>query len=87
LGDDEGLAEVGEVGGVFAEDGLAVEDMAIATGGPVSVGIVREAFPEGIGSVACDEALEVAGFVAEGGEKVVVAVGEAVGGGAVGGVG
>jgi hypothetical protein len=38
-------------------------------------------------AVACDEALEVAGFVEEGGEEVVVAIGEAIGGGAVGGVG
>jgi hypothetical protein len=38
-------------------------------------------------AVAGDEALEVGGFVEEGGEEVVVAVGEAVGGGAVGGVG
>ncbi len=38
-------------------------------------------------AVACDEALEVAGFVEEGGEEVVVAGGEAIGGGAVGGVG
>jgi hypothetical protein len=38
-------------------------------------------------AVAGDETLEVAGFVEEGCEEVVVAVGEAVGSGAVGGVG
>jgi hypothetical protein len=38
-------------------------------------------------AVACDEALEMSGFVEEGGEEVVVAVGEAVRSGAVGGVG
>ena len=38
-------------------------------------------------AVACDEALEVGGFVEEGGEEVVVAVGGTIGGGAVGGVG
>jgi hypothetical protein len=38
-------------------------------------------------AVAGDDALEVSGFVENGGEEVVVAVGEAVGGGAVGGVG
>jgi hypothetical protein len=32
LGDDEGLAEVAEVGGVFAKNSLTVEDLAIATG-------------------------------------------------------
>jgi hypothetical protein len=37
--------------------------------------------------VVCDDALEVAGFVEDGGEEVVVAGGEAVGGGAVGGIG
>ncbi|WP_404783516.1 hypothetical protein [Altericista sp. CCNU0014] len=38
-------------------------------------------------AVACDEALEVGGFVEEGGEEVVVAVGGTVRGSAVGGVG
>ncbi len=38
-------------------------------------------------AVAGDEALEVGGFVEEGGEEVVVTIGSAVGGGAVGGVG
>lgn len=38
-------------------------------------------------AVAGDEALEVGGFVEEGGEEVVVAVGCTVRGGAVGGVG
>ncbi|NJM75153.1 MAG: hypothetical protein HC852_04430 [Acaryochloridaceae cyanobacterium RU_4_10] len=39
LGDDEGLAEVALVGGVFAEDGVAVEDLAIASGAPVGSGV------------------------------------------------
>jgi hypothetical protein len=38
-------------------------------------------------AVAGDEALEVGGFVEEGGEEVVVVVGEAIWGGAVGSVG
>ena len=38
-------------------------------------------------AVAGDDALEVSGFVEEGGEEVVVTVGEAIGGGAVGCVG
>lgn len=40
-----------EVGGVSAEGGLAVEDLAVATGGPVGGGVVREAFLKGIAAV------------------------------------
>jgi hypothetical protein len=39
LGNDEGLAEVAEVGGVFAEDGLTVDDLAVATGIPICTGV------------------------------------------------
>lgn len=35
---DKGLGKVAEEGGVFAENGLAVEDLAIATAEPVGVG-------------------------------------------------
>lgn len=53
LGDDEGLAQVAEVGGVFAENGLTVNDLAIAASGPVGVCVDREAFPEGIAALPC----------------------------------
>jgi hypothetical protein len=53
----------------------------------LDVAVDREAFPKGIVAVAGEDALDVGGFVEEGGEEVVVAVGEAIGGGAVGGVG
>jgi hypothetical protein len=74
------------VAAVGGEDGAdAVADEGIDFAQPRSftavegldVGVVREAFPKGIVAVACDEALEVTGFVEEGGEEVVVTVGEA----------
>jgi hypothetical protein len=73
---------------VLCEDGaeaVASEDFAAVLS--LDMAVDREAFPKGIVAVAGDEALEVAGFVQDGGEEVVVAVGGAVGGGAVGGIG
>jgi hypothetical protein len=67
------------VAAVRGEDGAeAVADEGFAAVDGLEVVVVV--------AVACDEALEMAGFVEEGGEEVVVTVGEAVGGGAVGGV-
>jgi hypothetical protein len=41
-GDDEGLAEVAQEGGVFAEEGFAVGDRGAATGIPVGEGGLAE---------------------------------------------
>lgn len=69
-----------QVAAVWGEDGAeAVADEYFAAVEGLDVGVVV--------AVACDEALEVGGFVQDGGEEVVVACGKAVGGGAVGGVG
>jgi hypothetical protein len=68
---------VAAVGGEDGDGFSASEDFAAVLG--LGMGVVV--------AVACDEALEVSGFVKEGGEEVVVAVGEAIGGGAVGNVG
>jgi hypothetical protein len=68
------------VAAVGGEDGAEVvtsEDFAAADG----LDVVVEAV------VACDEALEVAGFVEDCGEEVVVAIGGTIDGGAVGVVG
>ena len=51
LGNDEGLAQVAEVGGVFAEDGMAIKDLAIAASGPAGAGVDREAFSKEIAAV------------------------------------
>ena len=65
---------------IGGEDGAeAVADEGFAAVDALDMAIVV--------AVSRDEALEVGGFVEEGGEEVVVAVGEAIGGGAVGGVG
>jgi hypothetical protein len=68
---------VASVWGEDGAEGVASEDFAAVHGLDMVVVV----------AVACDEALEVGGFVKDGGEEVVVVVGEAVGGGAVGGVG
>ena len=39
LWDDKGLAEVALVGGVFAEDRMSVQDLAVASGAPVGAGV------------------------------------------------
>ena len=94
------VAEVPGVGeglvacdGVAGAKGVADEDFDFAQSRyfaaveGLDVVVDHEAFPEGIVAVACDEALEVSGFVEDGGEEVVVACGEAIWSGAVGGVG
>jgi hypothetical protein len=68
------------VAAVWGEDGAEVvanEDFAAVDGLDAVVEV----------TVACDEALEVGGFVEEGGEEVVVTVSGTVRGSAVGGVG
>jgi hypothetical protein len=68
------------VAAVWGEDGAeAVANEGFAAVDGLDMAIVV--------AVAGDDALEVGGFVEEGGEEVVVTVGEAIGGGAVGGVG
>jgi hypothetical protein len=68
---------VAAVGGEDGVEAVADEDFAAVEGLDMAVVV----------AVAGDHALEVGGFVQEGGEEVVVAGCNTIGGGAVGGVG